>query len=61
MHAVAEFMRQHHDIPFPALVIQKNVRMHIDDGWMGESPGGLPRPGSHIDPAVFEKKVSQRR
>ena len=61
MHAVAEFVRQGHDVAGPALVVQQQVGVGTRYGRVGESARGLAGPHRRVDPVGIEEAPADRR
>ena len=57
VHAMAQLVRQGHDIPRLAVVVHQQVRMHRRHGRMGERATRLAVPQPGIDPGMIEKAL----
>ena len=61
MHAVAQLMRQRHDVARAPLVVHEHVGVHARHGRVAERAGILARPQGGIDPALAEEALEDLR
>ena len=61
VHAVAQLVRERHDVARAPLVVHQHVGVHARHGRMAERAGILARPQGGVDPALAEEALEDRR